>query len=586
MVDQQPLTKSLENQIENIWHLWKGGNKQLAVSLCQELLRQNPQNALAHRVYARFLDESGNHPAAAKHYETSCSVPSTNPDCFFAFAEFLKKIGKPHHAEEVLNVGSKKWPNNAVMLRELGVALSENDNHPQAIAAFENCLELEPEDWIGWNHLGCASAQNNHADQALECFDKSLSFLTKQNPKNSTYKDIEDVRLNKANAMIQAGKTEDARKAVEDVLEANPDSHRAWYELSNLVKCTPAQITSMEASLERAKSIGNQDAMRDLHFALGRAWDNEKSPLKSIEHLNQGNKIVRAGLTYSSKEVCEKVRHTPDFFPPNLFLKVSRKATEKLSGFRPVFIVGMPRSGSTLTEQILSAHPDVIGAGELTTLPRICKMLLGNDFASRPEHMKIAASQEIHEKIRNTYLGELKRIAVDLCPDEDTEHRNVVVVDKMLGNFDMIGMIVQAMPEARIVHCRRDPIDTCLSCYSKLFRSPLNYSYDQTELAEFYKAYDDQMRYWHEIIPRSVLMENKYEDMVANTEQQAQRLLEFVKLPWNNTVLDFHKNNRPVSTASMVQVRKPIYSTSVKRWKPYAPYIQPMLKVLGNESCG
>ncbi|MFV1850168.1 MAG: sulfotransferase [Thalassospira sp.] len=526
---------------------------------------------------------SGNVAAAAQHYEASCSVPATTPDCFFAFAELLKKIGKPDLAEEVLNVGSKKWPDNALMLRELGVALAENDSHSQAMTAFDNYLKLEPEDWIGWNHLGCARAQNNHADQALACFDQSLLLIAKHNPKNATSKDVENVRLNKANAMIQAGKTFDARRTLEDVLKENPDSHRAWYELSNLVKCTPQQITRMESCLERVTSVGNQDAMRDLHFALGRAWDQANAPEKSIDHLNQGNKIVRTALTYNSQEVCGKVRHTPHFFPPSLFLNISKKASEKPTGFRPVFIVGMPRSGSTLTEQILSAHPDVIGAGELTTLPNICKTMLGSNFASCPEHMKIAASPETHEKIRNVYLAELKRIASDLRPDADIENGNIVVVDKMLGNFDMIGMIVQAIPEARIVHCRRNPIDTCLSCYSMLFRSPVNYSYNQTELAEFYKAYDDQMHYWHETIPSSVLMETKYEDMVADTEHQARKLLEFVDLPWDETVLNFHRNKRSVSTASMVQVRKPIYNSSVKRWKPYAPYIQPMLSVLGDK---
>ncbi|MEQ9566574.1 MAG: sulfotransferase, partial [Pseudomonadales bacterium] len=178
---------------------------------------------------------------------------------------------------------------------------------------------------------------------------------------------------------------------------------------------------------------------------------------------------------------------------------------------------------------------------------------------------------------RDSYLSEISRIVRDLRPDIDPKQGQILVIDKMLGNFDMIGLILQAIPEARIIHCQRNRIDTCISCYSMLFNSPVNYSYDQKELAEFYSAYEEQMRYWHAHVPPSTLIKSRYEEMVADTEVQARRLLEFVNVPWHPGVLDFYKQKRTVSTASMAQVRKPIYSSSVERWRPYEPYVQPML---------
>jgi tetratricopeptide (TPR) repeat protein len=573
----------LKNQLAGIKRQWLVGNKQTAVNECQGLLRQNPQYAPAHLVYAGFLDETGNAQEASKHFQAACSLPDTDVDCFLQFAAFLKKHGQLQNALEVLKVGHNKWPNVPLMAREFGVMLAENDHHHEAAQAFEHCLELNPDDWICWNHLGCARALNNHAEEAIACFEKSLALGTKALSSPANKQDIESIRLNQAGAFTHAGKTDAAREIFEAILRDNPANHRAWFDLANLIKCDEQQVEEMERQLQSAIARGDLHAARDLHFALGRSWDNMKNPRKAMEHLDAGNKIVRAELNYNSAEVCERLRRTPDFFPPEVFADLETRSKQSTLRYRPVFIVGMPRCGSTLTEQILASHPQVIGAGELTTLPTIKHKLLGADFGQREGDRDLARAPRIANELREAYLTEIERIAKDLRPDLDPQNGEILIVDKMLGNFDMIGMILQAIPEARIIHCRRNPVDTCLSCYSKLFRSPVSYSYDQKELAEFYLAYEEQMTYWHRHIPASFLMESRYEDMIADTEQQSRKLLEFVGLPWNPEVLEFHKKKRTVSTASMAQVRKPIYKSSVERWRPYAPYIQPMLSILGQD---
>ncbi len=570
-------TKSHDKRLEKIRKLWHSGDRQNAVNQCQDILRHNPQYAPAHLVYADFLSNNGNAQEAAKHYQAACSLSDTTAECFLGFAHFLKQAGQSQNAQEVLSVGFKKWPLNVQMARELGVVFAENDQHFHARQVFEHCLQLKPDDWICWNHLGCSYAQDNHAKKAIACFDKSLAFARKSPWDSPSKQDVENISINKASALIYAGETNTARQMFEAILAANPKSHRAWSDLSSLTKCTPKQIAEMEKHLQTAQLSGNQVALRDLHFALGRSWDKAKDPKKSMAHLDAGNKIVRSGLHYDSAEVCDRIRHTPEYFPPEIFSNLEVSENQRKLNYQPVFIVGMPRCGSTLTEQILASHPQIVGAGEITALPMIKKNLLGTDFPSRPEHRSLAHAPEILSQLRDSYLSEISRIVRDLRPDIDPKQGQILVIDKMLGNFDMIGLILQAIPEARIIHCQRNRIDTCISCYSMLFNSPVNYSYDQKELAEFYSAYEEQMRYWHAHVPPSTLIKSRYEEMVADTEVQARRLLEFVNVPWHPGVLDFYKQKRTVSTASMAQVRKPIYSSSVERWRPYEPYIQPML---------
>lgn len=581
MAAQNLSAKSRDKQLQKIRELWRRGGQQAAFTRCQDLLRNNPQHAPAHQVYAGFLRDRGEIQEASKHYNAACSLPDTTPQCYLDFAAFLTQLGQSANALEVLSVGFRKWPENVAMGRELGVALAGNDQHYQAMKTFEHCLALQPDDWICWNHLGCARTQNNHAEEALECFDKSLT-LAARNPRSPASRDdIENIRLNKAGVLIQAGRTDAARELLNTVLAQNLESHKAWFTLANLTKCSPEQVEQMESCAAKARLSGNQDALRDLHFALGRSWDNAKDPEKAMAHFDAGNRIVRAGLDYDSDEVCTRVRRTPDYFPPEIFTGIETRSDRNSLNYRPIFIVGMPRCGSTLTEQILASHPQIVGAGEITTLPTIRKNLLGADFPGRPEHHALARDSEILGQIRETYLAEIDRIAQDLRPDPDPEKNRVLVVDKMLGNFSMIGMILQAIPEAQIIHCRRNRVDTCLSCYSKLFTSPVSYSYDQKELGEFYRAYEEQMDYWHSHVPASSLMESRYEDLIADTEGQARKLLEFVGVPWDPGVLDFYKQKRTVSTASMVQVRKPIYNSSVERWRPYREHLGPLLDALG-----
>jgi hypothetical protein len=235
----------------------------------------------------------------------------------------------------------------------------------------------------------------------------------------------------------------------------------------------------------------------------------------------------------------------------------------------PVFVLGMPRSGTTLIEQILASHPKVTGAGELSAL-RLSVENAG-PFPAWIEALDCANAPE--EKLRacgQSYLARVAPLA------EGRAH----VIDKMPGNFMYAGLIPLILPGAKIIHVRRNPVDTCLSCYTKLFGGQQPFAYDQTELGIFYGQYERLMSHWRGLLNDDCFIEVEYEAVVDDLETQARRLIEFLGLPWDDACLNFHENRRVVRTASVNQVRKPIYRTSKGRWHAYAPYLGPLLETL------
>jgi hypothetical protein len=236
-----------------------------------------------------------------------------------------------------------------------------------------------------------------------------------------------------------------------------------------------------------------------------------------------------------------------------------------------VFIVGMPRSGSTLVEQILSSHPDVYGAGEVKHLSRALGQLRDR-FPSLPKYPEMA------EKVTPAQLDIVaKNYQQALAQGAGNAKR---ITDKLLTNYFFLGLINLLFPKAHVIHTRRDPVDTCLSGFTKLFKDDMPHSYDLGELGRYYGKYRELMEHWEKVLPAGFMTTVVYEDVVADTEKEAKRLIEFLGLPWNDKCVDFHKSDRPVKTASVAQVRKPIYKTSVARWKKYGPGLQPLVDAI------
>jgi hypothetical protein len=299
-----------------------------------------------------------------------------------------------------------------------------------------------------------------------------------------------------------------------------------------------------------------------LHFGLGKAFLDIGDSELAFRHYDRGNRLKRSTFAYDADASERWVAGIAEAFSPAL---LAAKADLGAGSDLPIFIVGMPRSGTTLVEQILASHPMVHAAGELK---RLQKLSDGIDGFPRSAASLNAAQLKA---LGAAYLAFVAPTAAG------RRH----VVDKMPSNFLLAGLLRLILPDAQIIHCRRDPADTCLSCYTKLFTGEQAFSYDQTELGRFCRAYQGLVAHWRATLPASHFLEVDYEAVVEDVGREAWRVLDFLGLPWNEKVLRFYDTERPVRTASMNQVRESIYRTSAGRWRKHAAHLQPLLEALG-----
>jgi tetratricopeptide (TPR) repeat protein len=328
------------------------------------------------------------------------------------------------------------------------------------------------------------------------------------------------------------------------------------------------RVAAMETLAQQAPTLSVRDRI-ELHFALAKAYEDLERFEDSFRQLLAGNTLKRQQVSYNEAAALRMLDRIRDVFTPQLF--ESRQQVGEPSGV-PVFIIGMPRSGTTLLEQILASHAQVFGGGELTYFAD-CLASLGamkNAAPASPEPALSIPDNAIR-KLGESYLVRVKRLAPHATR----------VVDKLPSNFLYAGLIHLALPNAAIIHTQRDPADTCLSCFSKLFTIGQDYSYDLAELGRYYRGYQALMEHWHQVLPPGRILDVRYEDLVTDPERQARRVVAHCGLDWDPHCLAFHRTERPVRTASAAQVREPIYRSAVGRWRAYEAYLDPLLTELG-----
>jgi Sulfotransferase family len=305
-----------------------------------------------------------------------------------------------------------------------------------------------------------------------------------------------------------------------------------------------------------------------LHYALGKAYDDLKEWERAFPHFIEGARIKRERLAYDANADAARTQRIVALIDSDF---VSRLRGAGDPSEVPVFVLGMPRSGTTLTEQIIASHPEVYGAGELNELMDIVQQpTVGLAFRPFPDNLE-NLTPEILTAWGQAYVGRLRERA-------PTARR---ITDKMPANYLALGLIPLLLPRAKIIHVQRNPADTCVSCFTRLFNRHQDATYDLAELGHHYGLYARLMDHWRRILPAGSFLEVQYEDIVADTEYQARRLIDFCGLEWNSACLAFHKNKRSVRTASVTQVRQPIYNSSVHRWKHYEKFLEPLLASLG-----
>jgi tetratricopeptide (TPR) repeat protein len=429
-----------------------------------------------------------------------------------------------------------------------------------AVQACRKALEHNPQFADAYSNLGLALRQRGDVPGAVEAYRRAIEI----DP------DFAEAHNNLGVAYMDLGDTQLALDTYEKALELDPDLGEGLLNFSRARRFNNddgAQIESMEALLDRGHL--SDDASSNLHFALGKIHDDCGSYARAFDHFQAANRYMRKHVRFDATRFRDWVSRVQRVFDPDFFRRWHGlgDACE-----RPVFIVGMSRSGTTLVEQILASHPLVHGGDELTRIPEIVQDL----------EAKLGKPPDYPDCIAEIDAPALERAARDYVEYIDSlDNEAPRITDKLPGNFFHLGLISVMLPRARVIHCRRDPMDVCLSNYMQKFAEGHYFSYDLSDIAAYYQEYERIMAYWREVLPMDVY-EVQYEDLVDDQESISRELVAYCGLDWDARCLRFHETRRSVRTASNWQVRQPLYTGAKRRWKNYEPFLGELISALGD----
>ncbi|MFL6735807.1 MAG: tetratricopeptide repeat-containing sulfotransferase family protein [Sphingomonas sp.] len=497
----------------------------------RKAIQQNNRYVEAHNNLATLLFGQKNEVEALRILGEALKFAPKNVQTLLLTAKIQLKRNNLQAAEQAARLALNEEAENPEALTLLGQVLHETDRYDEAIEVLDRALKKAPESPEALNFYGVA--------------------------------------------LKSVGRLDEAREYILKALKLNDSMYGAYANLNDLVDFSEGVgeelFNRMDAIFESVKNP-EADQFLALHFAYAKALDDRGQHEKALDHYVTGGRMKRAQLEYKESDTHGFFDSIREAFPKEVF---ENRKFEGLDEERPVFIVGMPRSGSTLVEQILSSHPDVYGAGEVKYLARALGQLRDR-FPSLPKY------PEMMGKITPAQIDIVAKNYQQALAQGAGDSRRIT--DKLLTNYFFLGLINLMFPKAKVIHTRRDPVDTCLSGFTKLFKDDMPHSYDLAELGRYYGKYRELMEHWEKVLPEGFLTTVVYEDVVADTEKEAKRLIEFLGLPWDDKCVDFHKSDRPVKTASVAQVRKPIYKTSVQRWKKYGAGLQPLVEAIDGKA--
>ncbi|TCW86608.1 hypothetical protein C5O80_01100 [Burkholderia sp. SRS-46] len=436
-----------------------------------------------------------------------------------------------------------------------------------AIEDARAALARAPTDARAWHRLGMAWEADYAYAAAAECYRRATELEPRA---DGSYNNL-------ANCLNVLGRIDDAHGAWRTAIELAPDCASYYW---NYVQSTTLDADDpCFASLERQVAVAGAwpaERQAELYFAYGEALTGVGEPARGFAYLTRANTLHRTLLQYDERTMLGLLEQMADVFSADL---LRAKAGAGDPSAAPVFVIGMPRSGSTLVDQILASHPRVFGVGESEAFGESLLLAVSPAAPAGP-----LALDALHDAPAGALraLGEDYRRRVAHWVAGGPYER---IVDKYLYNFINVGFIHLALPNARFIHTRRAPIETCLSTYARSFRD-VPFSYDLGELGRFYRAYDALMAHWRAVLPPGVLLEVQYEEVVGDLEGQVRRMLAHCGLDWDARCLAFHQTERQVATASAMQVRRPLYGNAVRRWRPDAATLQPLLDGLGPALAG
>jgi tetratricopeptide (TPR) repeat protein len=531
----------------NLGNAWRSQHRLAeAVSSYRAAIACAPEHAALHLNLGHALRSLGSHEHALGSYRRALELDPDNAEILTNLAQALLALGRIDESIATVRRALALKPRLAPAHSTLGDVMLKLSRLREASESYARALEIQPELLDALNNLAVALRLQGRTEQAELTCRQALAI----NPQSAATLAV------LADAYADRGEFALAEDAFRRALTVDPGLPQAWAGIAHLRRMSSADAEWLAGALGLADSRLAADKEIPLRYAIGKYFDDVGDFDQAFAQFQRANELTRA----------LRPGHDPQRWGKAVDELIALFSGEWLRQVRghgldsrlPVFIVGMPRSGTSLAEQILASHPEIHGAGELSFWNEAARRWLAQGGGIIPG---AAVGQFAHE-----YLGLLTSVAPEALR----------VIDKMPGNVLHLGLIHAALPNARIIHMRRDPVDTCLSIYFQDFQSAHSYANDLADVADYYRQYLRLMEHWQSILPREAMLTVQYESLVEEQEAWSRRMVEFIGLPWDARCLDFHATRRSVTTASRWQVRQRASRQSLQRWRNYERHLGPL----------
>ena len=542
-----------KEQIESVMLLYSSGEIHEAISRIKSLNESYPNVPLLFNILGACYKSIGEIDGAIKMFDTATKIKPNYAEAYFNIGVIYYEISQLNQAINFYLKAIEANPGYSDVHNNLGIAYLDLRQLDKAIKHLELAISFRPEFPEAHNNLGSAYQEKGNLDAAINSYKRAITLMN----------NFAQAHNNLGIIMEKTGKFDDALLSYLNAIQYDPKNVSAHFNLSYIKTFNEkdSQVEQMHSILF-SNSINEIDRAR-LCFALARVYEDLGDTEKLFEYLDQGNSLRKQELNFSFNSSNNNNNYLKNIFTNSNCHDLDRP---KASQINPIFIVGMPRSGTTLLEQIISSHHKVYGAGELKNLNEILIPLFQNQLNSTDSII----TNEIVSSISDKYIESI----LNLNTKEKT------ITDKWPLNFRYIGFILCAFPNARIIHSKRDSKATCWSIYKHFFSDNANgWAYDLNDIADFYLLYEELMSFWHELFPERIY-DISYENLVNNQEHETRKLIEYCELDWDENCLNFHKNKRVVGTASVSQVRREMFQGSSEIWKKYQGYLEPLINKL------
>ena len=544
-------------QLDEVMQKYSENSFHEALSKVQILIQSFPNHPLLFNICGACQKAIGSLDSAILSFEKAIDLKQDYAEAHYNLGVAYQNMNNLSDASECYRKAIAITPNYPAAHMNLGVVFLRLEDYSSAIENLEWAIAFNPENAEAYNNLGSVYSELQQFELAKDKYKKAVSiqsnFAVAYNNLGITYASF--------------GNKDKAKISYQKAIEANADFAEAHFNLSSIKKYTKndSQIVEMQ-SLLSSRGLSQSD-QTFVNFALAKVNDDLGNQNELFKFLNEGNRLRKEQLDYPVERYKDEHSIIKKIFTQRPAV-INRDLGTKKTSKKPIFIVGMPRSGTSLVEQILANHHQVSGAGELNMLSKICNSLLKDSSV----HTMNGLTKKTLLAIRKQYFDSLSIFNIDKS----------IFTDKWPLNFQYIGFILSAFPEAKIIHLERDARAVCWSIYRHYFSGNGNaWAYNFEDIVYFYGLYSEMMKFWHDLFPNKIYNIN-YETLTTNQKNETKKLLDYCELDWDDNCLNFHTNTRAVNTASNSQVRKKMYQGSSEDWKKYEKHIKPLIKGLSS----